>query len=294
LKRLIFALILIGCASTPKWYLSPPKDNQNYLFATGSGDSKKEAINQALNFAASKINTQISSTLSISQNLYSTNNKTLYNKTISQNITTKINNISLSDYKVIKEDKEDKYYVVIAINKIKNSILLTQRARDEINSITPYLKTTDKIEILKTYPKLIKKINKAINTLYSAKILYPYKDIDPLLKKAKKIKLTLIEKLNSITFTTKNPIIQNVLSSLNLPISNNGIKIDAKINFSNNKIGNYYITSATMHTTLKDKTTLSFDINCGGKSIIDFQNAKEFAIRDCEEKLKEKLKNILR
>ena len=100
MRVLVFLfLLLTGCATFPKWYLNPPKDNNSFLYASAMGKSKKEAINKALSFLASKLKIDVSSTTQIEKSLSITNSSSSFYKNFSQNIKTQIKSIAFYDYK---------------------------------------------------------------------------------------------------------------------------------------------------------------------------------------------------
>ncbi len=299
MKKYIIPLILvfIGCSTKPpKWFFNPLNDTNEILYASSSGKTKEDAINNALNLAASKISIKINSIFISNKGYYKLNNHINTYSNVSKQITAQIKNFEFHNYKIIKIAKKDKYYVLIAIDRIKNANFLYQKAFYNYLKLKQYLNIKDKLEILKSYPKAIKQINKNISNLYIAKSLYNFEKIDVLIQKYIKLKNQLTDKLNNITFTIKNDyqnIIKNSLSDLNLNLSNKGIILNSSYSTKKYEINGYKIFIIKMNITMQDVKKINFTISCAGNSINNYDIAKNFAIIKCKEKLKEKIKEII-
>ncbi|MEO1927194.1 MAG: LPP20 family lipoprotein [Nautiliaceae bacterium] len=304
MKKFILAVIiifLIGCqnAQPPKWFNETPKSNQLYIYATGMGYSKKDAINNALSFAASQVNVTINSSFESSKSYMQNNDNSQIFKEIRKD-TKSYANVEFSDYQIVKEAaKENKYYVLIKINKEKSANVAYQKAINTINQAKAYLNIKDKIKILKTYPKLIKELNKAIKNLYIVQTL-TNKNISKEIQQAISLKTKLQTKLSQIGVNVKvsnykiKTLLQDTFSQLNIPTYSNGIKVYATSSIENKQILSNYISTLTLNVTLKDKSAINFSIKCGGKSSSNFSNAMDFALQNCQNKLKEKLEKIFK
>jgi hypothetical protein len=280
----------------PAWYLQPVKDDNTYLYATGAGNSRQEAVNEALGFIASKVNVTVNSSFETSKGIFENGGHSDSYKQLRKKTSSKTQNINFADYNVIKEKNTGgKWYVLIRINKYKNAKLIYFKAVNDIEDIKHRLNLKDKIKILKTYPELIKKIKKDIFSLYSAQSLGNIKNINRTIQQAINLKNRLEQKLNTVgiyiitgDYKTAQAA-KDVLSELNIPVSKNGIRLYLSLRQQNRKIGSYYITTISLNAALKDRTSVNFSIKCGGKSVTGSENAKSFAIQDCKEKLKNKL-----
>ena len=295
---LLMLVFFIGCTTKPpKWYLTPYNDTQTTIYASASGKTKIDAINNALSLAASKISVTINSIFQSTKEYYKTNNSLKTYSNVSQIITSTIKNFEFNNYKILKIEKKDKFYVLISVDRIKNSNYLYQKALNNYQKLKENLKLDDKLKILKTYPKIIKQIDKNISNLYIAKSLYNNPNIDNLIKKFINLKNKLVQRLQNTAFKIKNDkfnIIKDTLSTLNLNLANNGnIEISSNSIINKYEINNYKIFTLILNIKIKNKTQINFSINCAGKSIGSYNVAKSFAIKDCKEKLKEKLKEII-
>jgi len=294
---LILFVFLTGCFNTqpPKWYIKEYGDTKNYIFATGEGKTKKSALNDALSYAASKLKVTINSTYESNKGYINSPENSYEN--VKQTIISRVENFSFYDYQIDKSKKIDgKYYVLIKIDREKNAKKILKNAQNRLKEIELHSKTNDKIEIVKKYPKLINENKKIISDIYISKSLYPSSWADELLQKAVNLKNILERRLNSVTFYVTNDYentLHDSLSALNQKISNNGIKINQNAKIRKNKAAGLYIYKINSTVTLKDKTSHTFEVKCAGKSVSGYEIAKEFAIKQCKEKIKKKLSSIL-
>ncbi len=294
---LIMLIFITGCFNhqPPKWYVKEYSDTNRYIFATGEGKTKKEAINDALSYAASKLSVTINSTFESTKGYF--NNPENSYESVKHTIISRVKNFNFYDYKIIKSIKNnDKYYILLQIDRKKNALIILEKAKETLKEIELKSQTDDKIEIIKTYPKLIKKLQKIISDIYISKSLYSSPETDKLLKKAINLKNSLEKKLKNITFNIKNDyknILHDSLSSLNQKISTKGIRSSIKVTGNKKKAAGLYIYKINSKITLEDKTTYTFEVTCAGKSISGFDIAKEFAIKECKKKIKKRLSSIL-
>jgi len=306
MKRSIIAaglvLALSGCmgsSAAPKWYSQHKQDNAQYIYGAGEGPTKMDAINNALSFAASKVSVTINSTFATSKQYIESNDESNMFRELSKQTTSKVKNIEFSDYNVVKSTKEgDKYYVLIKIDKAKNAQMLYNKAKNDINDIQQYLNIDDKVQILTKYPKLIARIKKDIYNLYTAQTLKNIPGINDTIKKAMKIKAELEQKLQStsISIESSNSKMKNILEDIfsNMGYSlGSGVNVKADIRESRRQIGSYYLTTLSVYVTMKDKTSVQFGVKCAGKSVSDYNTAKEMALQSCKRKLEYKIKKIL-
>jgi hypothetical protein len=303
MKKIIifFSLIIfLGCSNPiPQWYFKHQNDNKEYIYAAAQGNTKQEAINNALSFIASKLQVNISSKFESTKGLYQYGNNKTYFQKIKKTVIAKIQNISFINYKILKLKKiDDKFYVLISINRYKNAHNIEEKAKNNLNTIKPYLKIKDKIKILKIYPKILRKISSIISNLYIAQTLYPTQETKKLIKKAVLLKNAFKNKLDSITFHIQNSkysnVIREVFNRLNLSTSNQGINVIIHSKTQKSKAAGYYIVTIYLNLIFKDKTNYTLSLICAGTSMSNFNIAKQFALQNCKEKLKEKLKTFLK
>jgi len=299
----IIVLLFIGCGSPdiPEWYTNHPQDNAKYIYSASEGMSKEDALNNALSLAASRVSVTVNSTFSTSKEYVQTDDKFSNFRQLSRQTTSKINNISFSDYSVLKmshDDDSNKYYVLIRVDKVKNAKLYYSKAKSTVEEVKGALNVTDRVTVFKTYPKLIKKINKAIYNLYIVKSLYPVEGVDELIKEAEDIKKELVKKYSSISmrivtrYRELKKILSQVFSQLNIPLSSKGIRVSGKIHTTHKRVGMYYITIKDVNVIFRDKTYFQLNVTCGGKSVDSYTTADSFARKRCVEKIKTAIEKL--
>jgi len=120
---LIVFFIFLGCSvkqekrpSLPNWYLNPPKSSE-YVYETGSGNSKKEAVLNALSNFVASLNVKISSEFSLKKEAFS---GALYSKSTQYKLKAEVSKIEISNYEVVKVYPYfDKILVLVKIDKKK-------------------------------------------------------------------------------------------------------------------------------------------------------------------------------
>jgi len=290
---LFLFLLLTGCATFPKWYLNPPKDNNSFLYASAMGESKKEAINKALSFLASKLKIDISSNTQIEKSLSTTNSSSSFYKNFSQNIKTQIKNIVFYDYKIEKlKNMDNKFFVLIKINRIKNAQLLYKFVNKKIDSIT-IPKNLSPLQKLKLFPTIKRKLKKLSSQIETINLLDPNLDTSYLLKKIDK----LLKKLNSdFSFKVKGFLknyIEDLISQKYNLSPKGDITITSIAKLKTSKIMDYKIAKYSVILKISDsKIQKTYQLNCSAKSF-DKNLSIELAIKKCKEKIKKLLKSAL-
>ena len=294
MRYLIFlALLILGCSSKPdipKWYLNTPKDNSLYLYGSGEGYDRNEAINSALSFIGSKLKVKISSTFQSEKSYIDYNGKEDVYKNMSQNIKSTIDNFTFYNYQIDKIKKiDDKYYALIKINRQTNAQKIIQDIKNSLKNL-PAL-TNSAIENLKNAKKAQKTIIKLKNRYKLAKILNPQiQNINFPKKYEKIIRNTTFNVYSNSTFL-KNYLLNTI--SKKYTISNSPkIKVIANIYLKTKKIVGEYLTNAKLNLLLKDKTTQKeYFFECAASSF-NPELSKKLAIKKCADKAK-KLLNTL-
>lgn len=311
-KLIVFSAIslflLTGClpkkevkVSYPNWYTSLQKDSTLFYYGTGEGYSKKEAVINALNDIASKVNISIES--SISTNKVMTSGT--YNRTIHQNIKNKVKKIDFSNY-AIKQSKaldNGKIIVLVQVNRVKNAEIISDKISKEIKDINNILNTRFKniTYKLKEYNNIYSKIDKELlPKCFIAKSLSDNINIDSKIDKLLNIKKKVDSFKNSITFSIKSNNSKYTTALVN-EISQKGYTINKKakiklvLNIKEEKksiLGNYIIKSVINITAKEGNSIISQDrIITGAKSRSNYTQAREFASKQFKTELSKK--NIL-
>ena len=286
MKKLIGILVFIffvSCASNPpKWYEKIYTDNSYFIYSTGAGKTKQEAINTALANASSKVAVIVRSTYNSLKYSYKGNDTSAYSNTSVFDIQTKTNPLTFTDYKILKLEKKDKYYVLLKINRYKNAKFMCDNT--EIENID-----TENLNILFNYKRIINQLNKKIEKLKNINALYPLcKDK---LKNALLLKQKIEKKYHnlSLNIISNDERLKEIIeSALNIKSSNNAkIQIYANSKTTFKSVGNYKISIIKLNIKIKSQNkSRNLSVECAGSSIQDYSVAKSLAYKVCEEKIK--------
>lgn len=141
---LLFVLVLFsGCFGTsqpkieekvtktiPSWYLSPPRNNEEYLYGLGEAADMTVAQKRALENLSQRLSIELSSTSEYKLESY-TDFREYTTKSSTQNIKSEITPLIISNYEIIKSDQlsTERVIVLISVKKIK----LVKSLKDEID-----------------------------------------------------------------------------------------------------------------------------------------------------------------
>jgi len=295
MKKYLFVLFLFltGCFNNPtppSWYLNTPKSNDVYIYASAEGNTKKEAIDSALSYLASKLQVKITSSFNTQKSYIESNGEKSVYQNLSQNIKTSVENFTFYNYETDKlEKKGEKYYALVKINRIKNAEKIIQNIKNSLKNL-PKLNDGAIIN-LQNAIKAQKKINKLKNSYKLAKILNPDTDT-----------IAFPEIYNKTIQSTSFSVVSNDKELKNLllnyiskkyTISNNpDITIKADIGYSIKKIVGQYLANANLTMTISDnKTQKSYFYTCAASSY-NPGIAKKLALKKCAIKAQKTLQKL--
>ena len=286
---LLIILLFMACSSPqpPKWYNKVYNDNENTIYSTGLGNTKKEAITNALANASSKILIVVKSNFNSINHQYKNNNYSSYANDSILKIQTKTNPITFSNYKILKLQKKDKYYVLIKINRQKNAEFMC-------NNIEKINLNINNLNIFLHYKKIISSLNKEIQQLQNINAIYPI--CKNKLNNLIKLKNLINKKYNNLSvsiYSNDNNLLNILNNILNIKNSYNGkIKIYINQKTKYTQIGDNKIATIYINLKIKNNHILKrYSLTCAASSIEDFHLAKELAYKNCKDKLKNILEN---
>ena len=286
---LLIILLFMACSSPqpPKWYNKVYNDNENTIYSTGIGNTKKEAITNALANASSKILIVVKSNFNSINHQYKNNNYSSYANDSILKIQTKTNPITFSNYKILKLQKKDKYYVLIKINRKKNAEFMC-------NNIEKINLNTNDLNIFLHYKKIISSLNKKIQQLQNINAIYPI--CKNKLNNLIKLRNLINKKYNNLSvsiYSNDNNLLNILNNILNIKNSYNGkIKIYINQKTKYTQIGDNKIATIYINLKIKNNHILKrYSLTCAASSIEDFHLAKELAYKNCKDKLKNILEN---
>jgi hypothetical protein len=286
---IIFIFILSGCFNPepPKWYVNTPKDTGIYFYASAESYTKQNAVKNALNDIASRINVKISSNFVINKGIH---NQKTYNE-IYQQINTQVSNVSFNNYEIIKTKKEDdKYYVLLRVNKEKMINTLKIKLGMEFKQIDFKEKSPLK-RVVYAYNVLykLKKIKSDVFILESLGV-----DITGYISKMENIEKKALNIIKNTSFRVKSDKYKTqTLEALSkyLIISNTSKNI-INVQISTQK---YHLFDSFI---IKGSATISLDkpytVNFLGKSVSSYKEAENFAKEEYKIKLLRLLNKIFK
>ena len=169
MKKIFYALILTvsvflltGCfgvrakstaeGGVPKWYTTPPNNNGVFLYGTGAGYSKDDAINSALDNMVSRLSISIQSTYKNKTRVESGEFNSYYKKS-EKNIKSEVAKIRVSNYDVSKSYTADDgtIYMLVRSNKDKFFNSLKKELDIKIKKAKDNIALNSNANVLKRY-----------------------------------------------------------------------------------------------------------------------------------------------
>ncbi|MCK5110648.1 MAG: LPP20 family lipoprotein [Arcobacteraceae bacterium] len=152
----IFVIFLSGCGKSiqiepkkvygqiPSWYISPPNNDENFLYGLGEANNMDLAQKIALENLSARLSVNISSKLESYQESYR-DFREYTKKSTKHNISSEITKLFITNYKIInsKQLANDRFIVLIAIKRLEMIKIL----RNEVEAL--YKKTLDEDLMLK-------------------------------------------------------------------------------------------------------------------------------------------------
>jgi hypothetical protein len=310
-KLLILIITFINISNAfgmPDWYLQAPDNaSQDVIYGNGSAPTKEEAVNVALNDALSKIRTTVGSV--IKNESVSTNNK--ISDEISIRITNEVEKFSLSGYETSKMDyvrKEKLFYAQVKVDKLKiyrEKFVEYEAEAEVISGLFKSAQNSDNLfDKLQFASKLEKKAENAKKNIY---ILYALRNTFPFQEELRKNNEYLALKsniLNETGFQVEGndqiaKALKEVISELKLKSHGKNL---VKISFSIPEkpitgmvYGSYY-SKTMVHIEMKeaDKSFFSVNLNTGGTSTINTEEAYIQSLQDLKRQFKDKISTIIK
>jgi len=307
-------LFLSGCVgggpSYPDWFSEAPLDNDRYIYGMKEGSNKEEAISRALNEIASKIHVSVESSSSLNVNIKTTNDDEVYTKDSTQEIKNHVQKIEFSNYRVKQEKKlsDERYVVLVEVDKELNAKLLLERIDTEISKYNQLLNGdhSNPISTVKEYHKAIDQIKKCDLVDGSVvKSFNPASSVEDRIAKLLQIKKAMEQYQSNILFgvTGNNKAYQDVLVK---QIASKGFKttegqanitIEMQAQEKELKVLGNKILKSSIQMVVKSGGNIigQSRISVGAKSRSSYDQAREFALRNFERRLKEEkiIENLL-
>ena len=283
--------VVVPVKTLPSWYTNPLVSNNDTLYAVGEGSNKKDAISVALSEILATLSVSISSEF----NTKTTSDTQGYNKTTSKEISSVVEKIRISNYKVTHSENFgfEKYLVAVSSDKRQLFLSLQRELEQKFESIKNRNTLVEKLNAIKQLSSYKKSINSLDGVKHMLLVMHSLNknfDDSKYLKQIAFVENQYMSLLSKISFgITSNEDSKNLKSS----ISNGLSKLKYSINNINGKNHfNIFISSSTTKTssygfllarsgisiTVKDNTgnvVGSNKLNITGQSTQGYTIAKE-------------------
>jgi phosphopantetheine adenylyltransferase len=268
-----FLFLLVGCGNhnvyvskpkpIPNWYLNPPKSTQQFVYVTGSGVDKKEAVLNALNNFISRYSVTISSNFETKSESFGGG---LYNKNSVNNIKATVKKFEVSNYDLIKVQKQsfDKFFVLVRvdINKLYENVKnqLDNRFKEYQNEYH-IISNENLLNQFIDLQKLLKKIQKEKNYISILKVMNNSFNEKSYLSFINKVQNRLDSLKNSIHIQIKSnnyifaEDIKKYLTNKGIKIGRSDIRLEINVNKKNSSsYMNLVIYQIYMNVKYKNNT----------------------------------------
>jgi len=313
LNILFVLIVMLGCVgspSYPSWLSTAPQDTAQYVYGLSDGETRKEAISNALNSIASKIRVSVESTSSVLTNIRTENDDEDYSKDSTQTITNNVQKIELSNYKVKKEEKisDEKYVVLVQVDKVLNAKLLLNKINTDIAKYKQILGTKHKnpIATVKTYNQSIKNIeNRNLIDCSTINNFMPNSNVNNKINELLNIKKKMSQFQGNIIFAINgnNPAYENILTKqitqkgFRTSGGNSNINISMKVVETKLDVLGSNILTATIQLRITSSGMVigQSRIKVGAKSRSSYAQARDFTLQKFEVRLRDKniIENLL-
>ncbi|MBN2782980.1 MAG: LPP20 family lipoprotein [Campylobacterales bacterium] len=283
----------------PKFYTTIPQDSRSYYYGLGEGSSKEDAIAIALNDIASKLSITVESKRTIQTNISTHNERENYTQISNNEIKNEVGKVEFSSYEVKRYEQmpENRHFVLVAIDRVKNANMASQKIASKIDSYKKEL-SMDSSNIVSKL-KALNKISGEINTqtLRECDVLkaLSYSDeVDGYIKTLKTIDTKIAEYKNKITFfisaddAYKNVLMEK-LSSKGYSVVDDGAKVNLHLYVLETQLyvmGNHiYKANIEITATADNKVVGKKTLTVGAKSRSNYEMARDFGVVEFRDKL---------
>ena len=242
LVSLFLALhILSGCGATkqvsvkpktlPSWYTQPQASTSTILYALGEGETKKEAIAEALSFMASTLSVKISSSYNAKTVVKEGTTRNSSDGVYRSEIQSDVAEIRISNYEVIESQSLGfkRYAVVVKSDKRKLFQSMKQELDQKflmINKDEESLKNADALKKLVFYRESKNSLTSLPNTLIVMNVLNPSFEGDEYIRSSQILSSKYQDIVQNISFSVlANSEAQNLRAVVSSALSEKRLRI---------------------------------------------------------------------
>ena len=212
---LFMMLFYSGCSSKkrvvvvqkqiPAWYLNPPISNGEELYALGDGETKQEAITNALSMMLSTLSVSISSKFS-AKTVVKEGSVTSKDSTYINNIQSDVKKIRISNYELIHSQKMGFKNYIVLVKSDKKELFRSMKKEleqrfDMIETKEEIVLKEDAIKQLSFYKRTKESLKNILNMLIVMNVLNKNFDDSIYMKKVQSIENSYSKLLSFISFS---------------------------------------------------------------------------------------------
>jgi len=182
--------VITSTNSLPSWYTQVEENDKRYIYGIGMGDTRKEAINNALNDAVSTLNVSVSSNYRQETSSSTHNGVEDYDKKSQESVEIVTDELTLNNYEVIQQQHLDNGsdIVMIQINKRQLFESLLSELDNSYKLLEINLQNkSNELERIITYRKAMGMIKLKMKTLGIMNTLNPAFDDESYKDRYKKV-----------------------------------------------------------------------------------------------------------
>ncbi len=159
----------------PSWYLNHPKSDGRYVYATGSGINKKEALLNALSNFISMFSVKITSSININKKNFGGG---LYNRSAKYDVKAVIGNFEVTNYEILKvyPYKFDRVLLLLKVDTKKLFENMKAKLDERFKGYKVKFSVISKENRIKQIIDLdsfVKKLQKEKEYIYTLKVMNP-------------------------------------------------------------------------------------------------------------------------
>jgi len=312
LSSLLSILLFTGCLNTPQkvapkkesWYLSPPISTDKTLYALGEGKTSKESVSDALTTLLSTLNLTVSSEFhaqTVVKEGYNSSKKSIY----TNDITTKLHTIEISNYKILKSKKLGYKHFVSLVSVDKEQLFRSLKVKVEQSLDFAQKQEADSkektlLQKIKEFKKIMISLKSLPNELKVMHSLNPNFVAKSYIERYNYFKIQLNNKLEQLSFYLVKKKNLSLVSSIETGLNQEGFNVVQKkdiyaltvtltSNYIDSKAYGFFIRKSTLDIIVKDSSGKKVGIN---QHFITGQSTKSF--KDANEDIAYKLSKLIK
>ena len=303
---ILFSILLLTGCMTPKpqqvttvypaWFSKTMQDSKQFYYASAQGSNKIDAINNALNFIASKISISVGSDFQSTTTVSQSN----YAKSSQLNVNNHVEKIHFNNYTIIHEKQTtNHYFVAIKVNRIALAQSLKSNIAKHLTTIRSTLNMHYKNSVakLRHYKKIEENFSSVDKQIALLASVSPKTNIQKYILQRNSFQNSVKKFFQTISFTlqgTKNRYRQKLyalITQKGYKVTKYRAPIRLHISVKKEKIISlgYKILKGVIIIQVFDSKKRSVlgekRIIVGGKSLSSFAQADEFMLHNFAQKI---------